>query len=194
MFQDQEASMSLSRKNRAAAVVAALLLSGCATHTSHLATHPAPHFFQVDDRLYRGGQPTDEGFRRLADLGVKTVISLRAEGRQQRRYERELVESLGMQWVSFPMSMYWRPSELQVKHFLQVARDPSNQPVFVHCRKGEDRTGALVAIYRVVRQDWSPEHAYTEARRLGLAGWNPFMREAILHEATPEYVQAAAIP
>ena len=171
-----------------------LLLSGCATVSPHTSSEPFPHFLQVDEQLYRGGQPTDEGFRRLADLGMRTVISLRAEGREQRAHERALVESLGMQWVSFPMSMYWRPSAEQIKGFLEVMRDPASQPVFVHCRKGEDRTGTLVAIYRIVQDGWSPERAYAEARTLGLAGWNPFMREVILREATQEYVQAAAIP
>jgi hypothetical protein len=38
-----------------------------------------------------------------------------------------------------------------------------------------------VAVYRVARQGWASEQAYTEALALGLAAWNPFMRSLIFH-------------
>lgn len=166
------------------AALAMLLLAGCAGMGSHPAQDPLAHFYQVDEGLYRGAQPTAEGFRRLKALGVKTVVSLRAYGHEARSRgdERHFVESLGMRWASLPMRMYWRPSEPQVQEFLAIALDPDQQPVFVHCQHGEDRTGALVAVYRVVKQGWAPDRAYTEARALGLAGWNPFIRRLILHD------------
>jgi protein-tyrosine phosphatase len=76
---------------------------------------------------------------------------------------------------------------------LSAALDPANQPVFVHCEKGEDRTGALVAIYRIVKQGWTPERAYAEACSLGLTDWNPFMRHVIFEETEREYVHAAVV-
>jgi protein tyrosine phosphatase (PTP) superfamily phosphohydrolase (DUF442 family) len=164
-------------------------LSGCAGFVPQsrpdVSGQALIHFFKVDEGLYRGGQPTDEGFRELKALGVKTVVSLRAYGHTARREaaERKLVESLGMRWVSLPMRMYWRPTERQIEAFLDAALDPDRQPVFVHCQHGEDRTGSLVAIYRIVKQGWDPQRAYDEALTLGMAPWNPFMRRLILHEA-----------
>src|SRR3989338_10219871 len=143
--------------------------TGCAS-TSHVKkTEPLFQFYQVDPSLYRGAQPTPEGFRRLADLGVKTVVNLRAQGRVRRVQERQVVESLGMRWVSLPMRSYWRPTDAQVRAFLEVVSDPSRQPVFVHCQQGEDRTGSLVAVYRVARQGWTPEQAYPQALPPGFA-------------------------
>lgn len=85
-----------------------------------------------------------------------------------------------------------RPTEVQIKTFLDLAADPDAQPVFVHCQQGEDRTGAMVAIYRIARQGWTPEHAYAEALALGLADWSPFMRHVILHEAQRSGLQQSA--
>ena len=169
-------------------LVAALLLegalTGCATTHNSLATAvPLPNFFKVDEELYRGAQPTPEGFRQLQALGIKTIVSLRALRPSEQQAVRRQVESLGMRWVWLPMRMYWRPTEEQVREFLAVAMDPSNQPVFVHCQHGEDRTGSLVAVYRVVKQGWRPEAAYQEALALGMADWNPFMRDLIFREA-----------
>ena len=178
--------MDRMKKVSAIAVVglASVVAAGCASthHAHHARSNPLIHFYQVDPHLYRGGQPTPEGFRRLADMGIRTIVSLRAQGKTHRAEERQLVESLGMRWVSLPMRSYWRPTDAQVQAFLEVASDPARQPVFVHCQKGEDRTGSLVAAYRIARQGWTPEEAYTEALAMGLAAWNPFMRSLILHD------------
>ena len=180
------------RVGPAAIVLALVALQGCATLAPQRSREPLPHFFRVDQGLYRGGQPTPEGFRQLAQRGIRTVIDLRVEPKTHRKQEQQLVESLGMRWVSLPMRWYWRPSDAQVIKFLQVALDPSQQPVFVHCRKGRNRTGTLVAVYRIVAQSWSPERAYAEARNLGLSRWNPLTRHIIFREAQQEYVPATA--
>lgn len=160
-----------------------LSAAGCATNRTATASRPLRHFSQVDEDLYRGAQPTEEGLRQLKALGVKTVISLRALRPSEQRAIRRSVESMGMRWVSLPMRMYWRATPEQVREFLDVAMDPTNQPVFIHCEQGEDRTGSLVAVYRIVKDGWRPQQAYAEALRLGMAGWNPFMRDLIFREA-----------
>jgi uncharacterized protein (TIGR01244 family) len=181
--------------DRPTAVVVGLVLvalQGCATLQPRKSAQSLPHFLSVDECLYRGGQPTGAGFSRLAELGVKTVVSLRAEDVLGQRQEQQLVESLGMRWVHLPMRMYGRPSDEQVLTFLELVSDPSQQPVFVHCRKGEDRTGALVAIYRIARQGWEPERAYDEAVSLGMTSLNPFMRYVILYETQQQHIPAVA--
>ena len=175
------------------ALLAMNLLGGCASVSSHKSVTALDHFFKVDDGLYRGAQPTDEGFRQLKAMGVKTIVSLRAQSSGESRPERELVESLGMGWHSFRMRMYWRPSDSQARAFLALALDPANQPVFVHCQRGEDRTGSLVALYRIVKQGWQPQEAYHEALALGLAPWNPFMRKLILERSSRFRPQVAAV-
>ncbi len=101
-----------------------------------------------------------------------------------------MVESLGMRWIYLPMHSYWRPSDVQVRAFLATVSDPNQQPVFVHCHKGQDRSGVMVAVYRVVRQGWRPQEAYAEARVRGMAGWNLLMRDTVLREAPQEYANA----
>ena len=167
-----------------------LAVSGCASRPSQIVGRPLPYFFQVDEHLYRGAQPTVEGFHQLQAMGVKTVVSLRAHQPNDAAFQQEqdLVESLGMRWVSLPTRMYWKPSETQVRAFLELALDPAQQPVFLHCQRGEDRTGSLVAIYRIVKQGWLPERAYQEALALGMAGWNRFTRSLILHKTEQAFL------
>jgi len=177
-----------------ALVASVSLLAGCATLTTpRRSTDDLPAFYQVDEGLSRGAQPSPDGIRHLAKMGVKTVISLRQPSRAMEE-ERRLVESLGMRWVNIPMWFWWRPSDRQVRQFLALAADPATRPLFVHCRQGRNRVGILVAVYRIVEQDWTPQRAFAEARQLGLAWWNPLSRYLVFHEARREFTRAPESP
>lgn len=173
---------------------ALVLLQGCAT-VPPMASHSRdlPMFYQVDEGLYRGGQPSDDGLRQLQRKGIKTVISLRQPSKA-REQERRLVEQLGMRWVSIPMWFWWRPSDRQVQQFLEVAADPAQRPVFVHCQQGWNRSGILVAIYRMVAQGWPARRAYAEARQLGLVPWNLASRYLLFYEVPREWPAASSAP
>src|SRR5215470_13752671 len=100
-----------------------------------------PNFQRVNDGLYRGGQPTKNGFQALSGLGVKTVVDLRLPDEQSRVEEKRWVESLGMRYVSVPLKGLSAPSSADVAKILAIFNDASGGPVFVHCRRGADRTG-----------------------------------------------------
>jgi protein tyrosine/serine phosphatase len=125
-----------------------------------------PNFGVVSDQLYRGAQPDENGFAELARLGIAIVVNLRHErGRIAR--ERTLVQSLGMHYVSIPWSGHDEPDPEQVAQFLRLLRDNPQRKVFVHCRRGVERTGVMVACYRISRQQWTPERAQAEMERFG---------------------------
>lgn len=135
-----------------------------------------PNFYQVDAILYRGGQPNQEGLKKLKSLGIKTIISLNEEN-ERLPQEKEQVEIMGMDFYHLPMSVYKRPSDEQVLGFLDIILNKDNQPAFVHCTSGRDRTGAMIAMYRVVVSGLTIKQAYKEAKRLGF--W-PYRGEAEL--------------
>lgn len=124
------------------------------------------NFHVVSAGVYRGAQPTGEGIEWLARLGVKTVVSLRC-GRRAALVEKAAVEAAGMTYVNIPLS-YWKiPNEQTIDQFLELVDDSANRPVFVHCFHGADRTGLLIATYRIARLGWSFQEAYDEMKRCG---------------------------
>jgi protein tyrosine/serine phosphatase len=137
-----------------------------------------PNFHQVDDFLYRGGQPNEEGLIRLKRLEIKTIVSLRGEN-EELIVEKRIASQLGIDFINIPLSIYRRPTDEEAIEFLDIVIDKNRQPVFVHCESGRDRTGAFVALYRVVVQDWMIKQAYNEAKELGF--W-PYRGEAELHK------------
>ncbi|MBA2341186.1 MAG: tyrosine-protein phosphatase [Pyrinomonadaceae bacterium] len=120
------------------------------------------NFGQMDERFYRGAQPkTKDDFKALADLGIRTVIDLRDD---PMKYERPMVESLGMRYVHIPMVSKKYPTEEVVQTFLRVVNDPATGKFFVHCAGGRHRTGAMGAVYRYNFYHWSFDQVYTEMK------------------------------
>lgn len=129
-----------------------------------------PNFQEVNARLFRGGQPKPGGLKKLASLGVKTVINLRDDDKRMLDEERE-AKSLGMKFFNLPLSLGGRPSREQIARALALIDAPDNQPVFVHCHKGADRTGVVVAAYRITHDHWTGEQAQREADKYGMGWW-----------------------
>lgn len=124
------------------------------------------HFFQVDEGLYRGQQPTDAGFAKLKSQGMKTVVYLHFN-KQQAAHEKQLVERMGMKFVHIPMSWITPPKKEQIDTWLKTVNDPGLRPAFVHCQHGRDRTGTLVGIYRIQHDRWAFSKAYGEMKEKG---------------------------
>ena len=123
-------------------------------------------FHRVNKQVYRGAQPSYHGFKALAAMGVKTIVDLRHEASQLIQ-EQRIVESLGMNFLSVPMNM-GAPTDDQITRVLHQLDAIAAGPVFVHCRGGRDRTGTVIACYRIAHDRWESGPALAEARVNGM--------------------------
>jgi tyrosine-protein phosphatase SIW14 len=123
-----------------------------------------PNFGRVTDNLYRGGQPTSEGFNALRAMGVGMIVNLR-DDRAEMANEKSEVESVGMKYVGIPWSANHEPSSAQIVEFLDLIRSTPNTKIFVHCRRGADRTGVIIAAYRIAVEHKSAAEAVSEMHR-----------------------------
>jgi uncharacterized protein (TIGR01244 family) len=131
-----------------------------------------PNFHQVTDRIYRGAQPNVSGWDSLAKLGVKTVIDLRPHTEHDCAAEKRQVEAAGMRYVNVPLSEIHAPSNRQISNALNLV-DDSASPIFLHCRRGADRTGTVIACYRIAHDGWTNRRALQEAVSYGMS-WLEF--------------------
>src|SRR6202140_5252507 len=123
-----------------------------------------PGFAAVTPALYRGAQPRQHGFEALAKMGIQIVVDLRGD----RDGERAEVTSLGMQYVS----MHWQcsfPKDRIFAVFLTLIRKNPGRKIFVHCRVGDDRTGMMIAAYRMADEGGSPKQAMKEMTEYGFS-------------------------
>jgi protein tyrosine phosphatase (PTP) superfamily phosphohydrolase (DUF442 family) len=121
------------------------------------------NFGQVTPALFRGGQPTSEGYRELKQMGIDTVISFRHE-KGENTLERRAVEALGMRFVSLPWHAWDKPADEEVSRFFVLLASSPRSKVYVHCQQGRDRTGTMVALYRIAVDHWCPATAVAEMR------------------------------
>jgi tyrosine-protein phosphatase SIW14 len=135
-----------------------------------------PNFHQVNEHIYRGAQPHGQGFASLAKLGIKTVIDLRGNSP-----EGSQVQRAGMHYVRVPWSDFKAPTDSQIAAVLALLNDSSGWPVFVHCRRGADRTGTAIACYRITHDHWSNQQALAEAKTFGFSSLEIGMQHYILH-------------
>ena len=142
----------------------ALMLALCAgaAYGQHLAQGGLPDFHKVNEHLYRGGRPSAVGLRHLQQIGVKTVIDLQVPGERWAK-ENELVEALGMRYFPIPMGRGFGVDLEQIQAALKLIENADHAPVYVHCRKGHDRTGVVIACFRIKDDGWSNAKAMEEA-------------------------------
>ena len=125
------------------------------------------HFDTVrTDVLYRSGQPVGADWERLYyKYHIRTVVNLRSENERSQGdwydIERQKAAEYGMTLIDLPMEPS-TPAPEQARRFLAAVTDRANWPVLVHCEVGRDRTGTLVALYRMQVQGWSLEQALAD--------------------------------
>ena len=123
-----------------------------------------PDFAEVTPTLYRGAQPRKHGFEALGKLGIQIVVDLRGD----RDGERKEVTDLDMEYVP----MHWQcsfPNDRIFADFLTLIRKNPDKKIFVHCRVGDDRTGMMIAAYRMAEQGWTPKQAMEEMTKYGFS-------------------------
>jgi protein tyrosine phosphatase (PTP) superfamily phosphohydrolase (DUF442 family) len=129
-----------------------------------------PNFGQVTEHLYRGGQPTSAGLEKLKELGIDIIVNFRDEP-EKVETERQRVDRLGMRYASIPWRGKDDPDDSQVAAFLSLLRDNAGKRVFVHCERGSERTGVMVAAFRILEQGWTPAQALQEMETFGFRGF-----------------------
>ena len=115
-----------------------------------------PNFHKVTDDLYRGAQPTAAGITELKNMGIKTIVDLRAN-----HSDKDEIGNIEIGYEQIPMHA-WNAEEKDIIKFLKIVTDKEKTPVFVHCHRGADRTGFMIATYRVAVCGWSKEAGITE--------------------------------
>lgn len=148
----------------------AVALAGCVT-AQPVANRPAdwaqpvmqaqlPNLQRVDDGLWRSALPRSPDAYMLNALGIHTVVNLRPQ------HDPPWFAGGGITTHHVGIDT-WDVDQSQILQVLRIAIDPAQRPVLIHCTHGADRTGLMVASYRVIVQGWSKQEAAREMIRGG---------------------------
>lgn len=140
----------------------------------------------IEGKLYRGGQPSRDGWLLLASLGVKTIIKLNYPDEGQD-------DAPGFKIIacSMPPKDFWQaigtPGLAACVAAARAAIDAlaRDEVVYLHCLHGQDRTGLISGMIRVMFCGWTCEAAYAEMLKFG---YHPELHD--LHETWEAFVES----
>jgi len=149
--------------------MALLLLAACGDPGS------LENFREVRTGLFRGGHPNTSDFATLESMGVKTIVDLEIDNGIEADTDdiaQELADASkeGITVLRFPMSAFDSPDDefdRMIDQIMVILADPSLGPIYVHCAHGQDRTGLVIALERVIDEGWTPKDAHDEMLALG---------------------------
>ncbi len=141
------------------------------------ASHGIVNFGKVSDHLYRGAQPDADGIANLKKLGVTMIINLRTT---EEIWPPESVQASdnAILYTNIPLRGLSRPGDRDVARILSVINNAPG-PVFVHCEHGCDRTGTIIACYRIKHDGWDASAAFKEADHYGMSQLERGMRSYV---------------
>ncbi len=136
------------------------------------------NFGRVNERLYRGAQPDELGIQNLKRLSIKMIINLRMP-KDALKAEQDQANASGIIYTNLPLAGIGRPTDAQIAKILAII-EASTSPVFIHCEHGCDRTGTIIACYRIKHDQWSVAAALMEAREYGMSKLERGMRSFVM--------------
>jgi uncharacterized protein (TIGR01244 family) len=173
--------MSVLRALFAALTVILLFTPAHAQQVSSDPVSGITNLKRLESMVACAGATTPEAMRAVKDMGFASVVNLREASEPNANVEAEAnaAKNVGLRYVHLPLNRE-SPDPAVADRFVAAARDPANQPMFIHCASG-NRAAAMWLIKRAVIDGWSIERATAEAERLGLEHepWKTFAADYV---------------
>jgi protein tyrosine/serine phosphatase len=150
-----------------AAVAVILILTSCA-HVRTGAEQETSRVVKVSEGIYRG--PRLDDLHELKSLKIHTILNLEDDSEAIQK-ESEAAKKIGMVMINIPMSGILRPKPADLLRAVKILEQQDSHPVYVHCLHGRDRTGFVIAAYKIIHNGWTLENAYQEALDKGHNRW-----------------------
>ena len=136
------------------------------------------NFYKVTNDIYRGDRPTVNDLKDLQARGIKTILDLEAF-----YTDRYVIAESQTHFKFLHVRMNpWNIENEDIVTALKILTDKNNYPIYVHCQHGSDRTGVVIAMYRIIIQDWTKDDAIAEMKGGGY-GFH------LIWKNIPEYIQ-----
>lgn len=120
------------------------------------------NLYRVDDKLYRSEQLMPQDVAIIEQLGIRSIINLRYFNRGA---NKKLFSHTPIELINQPL-LAWniRPEDI-ARVLWQIKQQQQHGAVLVHCYHGADRTGIVVAMYRIIYHGWQIEQAKAEMQQ-----------------------------
>ena len=128
----------------------------------------ANNFYQISDFVYRSEQPNSALISDIKKHHIDIVINLRTKNE-----DADVLKNQNLNLIQVPINT-WAMNREDILKVMQVIKKAqfNQQNVLIHCYHGSDRTGASIAMYRIIFENWTTEEALNEMKHGGY-GFHP---------------------
>ena len=91
--------------------------------------------------------------------------------------------------MAIPWNARHLPTDAQMADFFDLLRVNPKTKIFVQCQLGADRTGVMIAAYRIADENWTPRQAIAEMKAFHLHFWLPHLNRYI--EQFPQRLESS---
>jgi protein tyrosine phosphatase (PTP) superfamily phosphohydrolase (DUF442 family) len=141
------------------------------------------NFLQLSPATATAGQPTEPQLSSIKAAGFRSIVNL-APGTHENALpnEREIVESLGIEYIHIPVK-FDRPTIEDFDRFCDVMQSHQNRSIFVHCAANL-RVSSFMYLYRRIYESVTHETAQVELARIWSPNpiWQEFIDRTIAEE------------
>jgi uncharacterized protein (TIGR01244 family) len=140
------------------------------------------NFLKLSDSVATSGQPTEAQFAAIKASGYQVVVNLALTSSSNALpNEKEIVESLGMEYVHIPV-VWENPTLDDVARFFNIVEANADKPVFVHCAANM-RVSAFMYLYRRIHETMSEEQTKRDLHQIWIPNenWQNFIQQVIEH-------------
>lgn len=105
---------------------------------------------KLSDSFYCGSEVGDKEIENIAQKGIKKIIDLKVQSKKTIKKLTILCQKYEISYLNIPINVFEKPGKV-IKKLIDVVKNvtPEN-PVYVHCKYGEDRTGFVRGLYRIL--------------------------------------------
>lgn len=113
------------------------------------------NLYKLNDSIYRSEQPGKSEFDCLAKNGFRSVLNLRSHHLDSGKIKGASLKPFNVKMVARSFT------DNEIIEALRILKDRP-KPILVHCLHGSDRTGVVIAMYRIIFENWTREQALYE--------------------------------
>lgn len=113
------------------------------------------NLYKINDSIYRSEQPSKEGMQQLQELGIKTILNFRNHHNDKDEVAKT---NLISERIALNTNKITYADIVQSLKIMQKAK----KPILLHCLHGSDRTGCMIAAYRMVYNNYTKQQAISE--------------------------------
>jgi len=175
----------------AALAAAAIWLANAAQH------HTVPKRWGVVEPglIYRSGQSPAGVIRKiLQEHNISVIVDLTGDdlANEDQQAEKQAAAELGIKILRYRLYGDGTGDIENYAGAIAAIVDAKNngKPVLVHCGAGAQRTGGVIACYRVLVEKKAPSFAYAELMRYD---WNPRTDKALLTYVNDHMAELASL-